>query len=412
MPATLGHDVLTPDRVRDPYPYFAEMRELEPVHWNEHHRAWFVYRFDDVIAALKDTARFSSDRVWPAFKRLDQVQQRERASTYDILGNWMVFQDPPSHTRLRKLVAREFTPRAIERWRPRVEAVVNELIETVVSQREDLDLIRDFAYPLPSTVIAEMLSIPLSDRDLFKGWSDDMMVLVFGARGLADRHKRAQDGMLEMSEYMHRLVERLRKDPDESLISGLIAAQEEDEDLLTDDEIVANSMLFLFGGHETTTNLIGNSFRSLLEHPEALERVRADRTQLKPAIEELLRYDGPSKTEVRIATTDIELGGRTIREGDMVYLVQGSANRDPEVFANPDVLSFERGSTGHIGFGFGVHHCIGASLARLESTVALDALLTHVHDAESAGTEEWVPTMISRGMETFPISYRFEMGSR
>ena len=401
-----GVDLLTPERVTDPYPVFAELRDSRPVFYNERYRAWFIHRHDDLLAALKDP-RFSSDRIGPVFEhKLTESQRRERAPTYRILGEWMVFRDPPDHTRLRKLVSRAFTPRAISLWRPRIIEVTDSLIADL-APRGHMDVIGDFAYPLPAVVIAEMMGVPASDRDLFKDWSDDLMVLVFGARGVEGRRERAQSGLVELSEYLGGLVRRFRAEPAENLIHTLIRAQEGD-DTLTDDEIVGTCILLLFGGHETTTNLIGNGLHALLGNPDQLERLRAndDGEYLRAATEEILRFDGPSKMQVRMAADDVDLGDRVIRRHDMVYLVQAAANRDPEVFAEPDSFDLERNPTDHLGFGFGLHYCLGAAVARLEGAIALDSLARRLPDLR-AGPEppEWHPTLISRGMASFCVSY-------
>ena len=401
-----GVDLLTPERVADPYPVLAELRRERPVFYNEHYRAWFIHRHDDLLAALKDP-RFSSDRIRPVFEhKLTDAQRRERAPTYRILGEWMVFRDPPDHTRLRKLVSRAFTPRAISQWRPRIVEVVDGLVADVAPLGH-MDVISDFAYPLPAVVIAEMMGVPASDRDLFKDWSDDLMVLVFGARGVEGRRERAQNGLLELSEYLGGLVRRFRAAPTENLIGTLIRAQEGD-DTLTDDEIVGTCILLLFGGHETTTNLIGNGLHALLAHPDQLERLRANDggEYLRAATEEILRFDGPSKMQVRMAAADVDVGERVVRRHDMVYLVQAAANRDPEIFADPDRFDLERNPTEHLGFGFGLHYCLGAAVARLEGSIALDALVRRLPDLR-AGPEpaEWHPTLISRGMASFCVSY-------
>ena len=406
-PGGPGVDLLTAERVTDPYPVFAELRRQRPVFFNEHYRAWFIHRHDDLLAALKDT-RFSSDRIRPVFEhKLTEAQRQQRAPTYKILGDWMVFRDPPDHTRLRKLVSRAFTPRAISLWQPRIIEVIDSLIAEL-APRGHMDVISDFAYPLPAVVIAEMMGVPAGDRDLFKDWSDDLMVLVFGARGVEGRRERAQNGLLELSEYLGGLVRRFRAEPQENLIHTLIRAQEGD-DTLTDDEIVGTCILLLFGGHETTTNLIGNGLHALLSHPEQLERLRSrpgGGDYLRAATEEILRFDGPSKMQVRMAAADIDVGGRLIRRHDMVYLVQAAANRDPEVFCDPDRFDLERNPTDHVGFGFGLHYCLGAAVARLEGSIALDALARRLPDLRP-GPEapEWHPTLISRGMSSFCVSY-------
>ena len=397
-------DLLTPARVVDPYPTLSERRTKRPVDWNDEYSAWFIHRYDDVMAALKDP-RFSSDRIRPVYEhKLTPEQQTERGPTYEILGEWLVFRDPPDHTRLRRLVSRAFTPRAVEQLRGRVIEVVGDMIEEV-RPKGSIDLIHDFAYPIPAVIIAEMLGVPAEDRDMFKDWSDDIMVLVFGARDVEGRRERAQQGLVELADYLSGMVRQCRAEPGDNLISTLVAAQDGD-DTLTDHEIVSNCVLFLFGGHETTTNLIGNGMRVLLRHPDELAKLRAQPDLLKSAIEEILRYDGPSKMQVRMAVDDIELRGQTIRAGDMVYLVQAAANRDPDEFPDPDRFDIERNPTSHIGFGFGIHFCLGASVARLEGAIALDALVRELPEMRPGPEEEvWHPTLISRGMDRFPVSW-------
>ena len=231
------------------------------------------------------------------------------------------------------------------------------------------------------------------------------MVLVFGARGLEDRRLKAQHGLMELASYLGDLVKFHRSKPADNIIADLIAAQEGD-DRLSDQEIVANLVLFLFGGHETTTNLIGNGVNALLNNPQQLQKYRRDPESLtKSMVEEVLRYDGPSKMEVRTISDDITMRGKTLRKGDMAYLVQHAANRDPEHFEEPDIFDIEREPNHHIGFGFGIHFCLGAALARLEGSIALERLLTCYPDLSADGEDpHWIPTMLSRGMESFPVS--------
>ncbi len=403
MSTVIDDEVLRSDRVENPHAYFRLMREQDPVHWNEKYRAWFIHRYDDVTEALRDS-RFSSARIQPALDRLSPEQRDERRPTYDILMDWLVFRDPPDHTRLRKLVSRAFTPRAVESWRLRANQVVDETLREL-ADKSSVDLITDFAYPIPAVVIAEIMGVPPNDRDIFKEWSDSVMVLVFGARGLEDRRLKAQHGLMELASYLGDLVKFHRTHSEENIIADLITAQEGD-DRLSDQEIVANLVLFLFGGHETTTNLIGNGVNALLGNPEQLEKYRRNPDGLtKPMVEEILRYDGPSKMEVRTISEDLSMRGQTLQKGDMAYLVQHAANRDPGQFDNPDLFDIEREPNHHIGFGFGIHFCLGAALARLEGSIALERLLTcYPRIAPDSKNPHWIPTMLSRGMESFPVS--------
>jgi len=397
-------EILSAERVADPYPYFAELRREDPVHWNELYGAWFVHRFVDVWEGLRHPA-LSSDRVQPVFEhKLTPEQQQVRKPTFDILRHWMVFRDPPDHTRLRRLVNQAFTPRRVQALRPRVEQLVSELLDDL-GPRGHADLILDFAYPIPAVIIAEMMGVPPSDRDLFKKWSDAIMILVFGGARVEDRRQRAQQGLMELADYLRSLIRRFRSAPEDNLITSLVQAKDQ-HDTLTEDEIVSTCTLLLFGGHETTTNLIGNGTRALLAHPDQLHLLRDDPSLITAAIEELLRFDGPSKMQVRLVAEDTELGGKRLRAGDELYFVQASANHDPDEFESPDRLDLRRNPNRHIGFGFGLHHCLGAPLARMEAAVAIEALIRRLPDLHPGPEPEvWHPTLISRGMEHFPVTF-------
>lgn len=394
-------DMLGGERLADPYPYFAAMLEQDPVHWNEKYRAWFLHKHADVLWALRNPA-FSSDRVVPVFeKHLSPEKRAARKPTLDVLRHWMVFLDPPDHTRLRKLVMPAFSPKAVARMRPRVEEVVRDTLAEL-DGKETFDFVRDFAYPIPAIVVAELIGVPVEDRDKFKKWSDDILTLVFGAQGQADRRELAQQGLIELTDYLRDLIARIRLDPGDDIISSLVRAGDV-EPPLTDDEIVSTCALLVFGGHETTTNLIANGTRQLLLHPEQWELLRTRPDLIGQAVEELLRFDGPSRLEARLLVEDVELRGKTLRAGESVYLVQSAANRDPEVFDHPHTLDITRRKNAHVGFGFGVHHCLGNFLARLEANVAFTAVLDAMPDLALNGPETWHPTMMSRGMRTMPV---------
>jgi cytochrome P450 len=399
-------DLLAPELVADPYPALARLRAESPVCWNERHGAWLVTRFDDVSAGFRDP-RLSSDRVGsflperPAARREDP----EDDPTARILSNWMEFKDPPDHTRLRRLVQKAFTPRTVESLRPRIEEIVEELLCDLAGAGR-ADFVRSFAYPLPATVIAEMLGVPVQDRDLFKGWSDDILGLVFGA-GASDRHARARRGFGELEAYiderLRRARARTREQRSDDLLSALAAAEEQG-DVLSRDEVIGTCVLLLFGGHETTTNLLGTSLWLLHRHPEVRERLQREPGLFPQAIEEFLRFDGPSKMMVRWPIEDLELRGRKIRRGERVFLMQNAANRDPEAFPEPDRLELARRANAHLGFGFGIHYCLGAPLARLEAQLALPALLRRFPELRvETDTPEWNPTLLSRGLRALPI---------
>ncbi len=334
--------------------------------------------------------------------KLTDEQREDRRPTFDILQHWLVFKDPPDHTRLRRLLNQAFTPRSVQAWRPRIEALVDEMVSKVESM-ERFDLIRDFAYPIPAVIIAEMMGVPPEDREVFKSWSDDIMIIVFGGDRLAGRRQRAQQGLLDLAEYLHGLVRHFREEPADNLITSLVQAKESN-DALSEDEIVATCTLLLFGGHETTTNLIGNGMRVLLDHQDQLERIRSDPALMSRAIEELLRFDGPAKMEVRRVSEDLTLRGHRISAGDQLYFVLAAANRDPEEFEAPDTFDLDRSSNRHLGFGFGLHHCLGAPLARLEGSLAIGALVARLPGLRIADVlASWHPTLLSRGLERLPV---------
>lgn len=399
-------DLLSPEAVADPYPLLAELREHDPVHWSERYHSWFVTRYADVDAALRDP-RFSSDRIAPYRRaRLEgsDTDPTVRAA-FGVLEDWMVFKDPPDHTRLRKLLSRAFTPRAVARMRPRITEITDELLDDLArAGTGPVDLISEYAYPLTASVVAEMLGVPREDRSRFKDWSDRITGLVFGGMGDPDRHSDGAGGMAELTAYLGDLVDRHGARPSgppdepagDDLLSALIRARDEG-DALTHDEVVATGVLLLFAGHETTTNLIGNGILALLRHP----------TQAPDApgtVDELLRWDGPAKTIARLMATDVELGGRTLRTGDRVFLCPAAANRDPAVFPDPDRLDVARNPGRQLGFGIGLHYCLGAPLARLEAGIAIPAAMRRFPAMRLADRPlTWHPVLLSRGLHHLPV---------
>ena len=396
-------DLFSPTAVADPYSLLADLRTHDPVHWSARHRAWVLTRYDDVVAGFRDQ-RLSAERIrTPA-----QAGARDTtAAVGRLLREWMVFKDPPDHGRLRRLVQQAFSPRAVRALEPRVVAIVDDLLDALPSHGEAgvVDLRPAFAAPLPAIVIAELLGVPDTDRDRFTAWSDDLIGVVFGAEGVADRRERAEHGFGELSAYFRALVEDRRNDLSDDLLSALIVAHDEGTALSTD-ELISTCTLLLFAGHETTTSLITNGLAVLLDAPLQLARLEQDETLYPTAIEELLRFEGPAKIEVRVAARPIELRGRSIRSGDRIFLATCAANRDPAQFADPDHLDLSRNPNAHLGFGFGLHHCLGAPLARLEASIALQAILHRFPDLTAVSPLReltWHPTLVSRSLATLPV---------
>ncbi len=303
-----------------------------------------------------------------------------------------------------------FTTRAVEQLRSRVEALAAELIDQV-RDRGELDLIRDFAWPLPITVIAEMLGVPREDRPALKAWSDELAAFVGSALATPGKYERAARSGGKMSDYFGDLIAKRRARPRGDLLSALVAAGE-GHDTTSEDELVATAILLLFAGHETTTNLIGNGILSLLRHPAALHALRADPSLIVPAVEELLRYEGPTAAMVRIALEDVGLpGGGTIGRGDRVFLMINAANRDPRQFDEPDRVDIRRDPNRHIAFGYGLHFCIGAPLARLEAQIAIPALLRRLPDlALTTDPLPWLDSLVFRGVRSLPLTFSSRVG--
>ena len=396
-------DPRAPGVLADPYPVFRRLQAEDPVHWSEPLAAWVLTRHADVKSALTDP-RLSSDRISPFLRREAVRAQPEIQELGRLVGRWAVFTDPPDHTRLRRQMNRAFTTRAVEHLRPRIEEVVDHLLGPV-ERRGEMDVIRDLAYPLPIIVIAEMLGVPVEDREQLKAWSDELALFVGSAVAGPAKYERAHRAVSEMTERFRGLVRQRRREPRGDLISELARAEEGGQGL-TEDEVIATSVLLLFAGHETTTNLIGNGLIALLRHPEQLERLRREPALIGDAVEEILRYDAPTGAQVRVALEDVSLHGRTIRRGDRVFVMLNAANRDPARFEEPDRLWIGRPDAGHIAFGHGIHFCVGAPLARLEGEAAIGAIVRRLPELALAGEPlDWLPSLVFRGVRALPVRF-------
>jgi cytochrome P450 len=389
------------DARRDPYRIYRRLREGDPVHRSPAVRGWVLFRHRDCVELLRD-GRFSADDRNLAF----YGRQRAAAAREGLVDSAssdepvMLRRDPPDHTRLRGLVNKAFTARAVEKLRPRVEALADELTSDL-ARRGSFDVIADFAVPLPVTIIAEMLGIPAADRELFKRWSDHMVGFLDPQASPGPRVLRRT--VEEFFAYVDRIAEQRRRRPADDLLSALVLAEEEG-DRLSARELRGTLALLLAAGNETTTNLIGNGLLALLRHPEQLARLREEPGLAPAAVEELLRWDSPVQLTMRIPLEEVELRGRTLRPGQAIVAVLGSANRDPQVFADPERLDLARGDNRHLSFGQGVHFCLGAQLARLEGQVALGALVRRFPDLRLA-TEDlrWRRLTFLRGLASLPV---------
>jgi cytochrome P450 len=397
-------DLLAPEVVWDPYTYFARLREIDPVHWNERWGGWLVTRYDDVVRAFRDPERLSSDRMAHFVRELSPYDQERLSILIRYFSRWLVFTDPPYHTRVRMLVNKAFTPTSVERLRPRVREIVHELVDRVEGKGR-MAFIREFAFHLPVIVISEYMGVPSEDREQVKEWSDETSRIFFIRADDPERRERSQAGLIKLLEYFEPLIHDRRRNPRDDLISALVQAEERG-DLLSHDELLATCTVLLFAGHETTTNLLANGLLALLQHRDQWDLLRQNPTLVRSAVEELLRYDGPVKATFRWAKVDVEMEGKTIRAGDRMLLVLASANRDPAKFTNPDDLDITRNPNPHVAFGHGIHICLGAPLARVEAQEAFGALVERLPQLRLSDQElRYHPTLVSRALEELYVEW-------
>ncbi len=396
-------NIVSPQFKANPFPFLARLRDSEPVYRTalpDKTPVWLVTRYEDVNALLKDE-RFPKDRrnaMTPEqLRRLPWVPPMFRPLERNMLDL-----DQPDHTRLRALVHKAFTPQLVERMRARVQTLADELLEGV-ARRGEMDLINDYALPLPLVIITEILGVPTRDRDKFHRWSKVVVSLSSPNASL-----RVLPGVWRFIRYLRGFFKVRRRDPQDDLASALIQAQEAG-DKLSEDELLAMVFLLLVAGHETTVNLIGSGTLALLEHAKQMEELRSDPSLIKPAVEELLRYTSPVFTSTeRFAREGVSIQGVSIPRGEMVLGVIGSANRDETVFKNPDTLDITREPNRHLSFGQGIHFCLGAPLARMEAQIAINTLLRRMPDLRlkvSPGSLRWRPSMILRGLDSLPVLF-------
>ena len=392
------YNPLSPSVYTDPYPTYERLRDKDPVHWSPLLDSWVFSRYKHVDSILRDHKRFSND-----------TRKRGNPSHIDEsfdLNNQpsMLFRDPPDHTRLRALVSRAFTPAVIEGLAGHIRTIADDLLDQI-DDPSGFDLMEAIAAPLPVIVIAELLGVPIEDRPQFQIWSRHR------ARGLepniTDRERRlVTESGQELDAYFLKIIEQRRQEPQDDLISGLVAA-EEAGDKLSQAELLAMLRLLLIAGNETTTKLIGNGMLALLRNPEQMEALRQSPDLMSSAIEELLRFDAPVQLDVRVALEDVEFDGREVKKGQGIMVLLGSANRDPEVFSEPDRLDLSRQEANHISFGRGIHHCLGAALARLEGRLTFEAIMERFGDLRmQTDRPVFRDNIILRGLDVLPVSAR------
>jgi cytochrome P450 len=400
------YGLLSPEARRDPYPAYARLRAHRTLHFSEAWNGWLLVRYRDVAAGFRDP-RLSASRASAYGALLPPPLRAKLDPLLRNISSWALLMDPPSHTRLRGLLNKAFTPRLAESLRPRIEQLTVELLDGLAG-RGEVDLMAELANPLPIIVIGELLGLPAADRPRLKEWSDALAHFLGSVRLEPAIIEAALRAIVEMEAYFRAALDQRRSKPTDDLLTSLLAAEEEGR-ILNEQELLATCSLILFGGHETTAYLIGNGIKLLYEHPEQLAAVRSEPQCAASAVEEVLRFESPVQRMGRLALDDMELGGQAIRKGDRIWLVMAAANRDGEYYPSPDRFDVRRGDNRHLGFGLGAHYCIGASLGRLEAQLALSGLAQRYPELRLVEREpEWLDNLTIRGLTRLPV----ELGVR
>ena len=390
---------------QNPYPVYHELRERDPVYWSDLWGCWVLTRYDDVVSTMQDFKRFSSKGRFTRVieGELPEPVLEKIAPLIRHYSTGLINVDPPDHTRMRALVHKAFSPRVLERLRSHIQEITDELLDEV-QPRGEMEVIREFAYPLPVIVIAELMGVPQEDRDRLKGWSGRIIEFMATPRPSAEVMLRSQEALLELREYFRGIYDQRRKEPREDLIGNLVEV-EEAGNKLTEEELLSTCVTILIGGHETTTNLISSGLYALLQHPDALLRLKRNPSLIETAVEEFLRYEGPFQRNRRVVMEDLDLRGKRIQKGQLVLQFVGAANRDPEEFPDPDRLDIERQPNRHEAFGYGVHYCLGAALSRIEAPIAINTILNRMPDLKLATDAVTWNNAVFRGLEALPVVF-------
>lgn len=396
------YHLLDPEVLANPYPLYHRLRTEAPVHWDPFLHAWVVTRYPDVVRVLHE---FSADRT-PTPEQLERMNLSAISPIAAVMVKQMLFLDAPAHTRLRSLASSAFTPARVRVLRSHIQQIADTLIDAAMAaQPGQMDIIAEFAEPLPAIVTAEMLGVPIKDHRQLKDWTAVFAEMLGNFQHNPDHVPKVLRALEEMLEYFRDRVRELRVHPREGLINSLLTA-EINGDRLTEEEVIANSIVTMVGGQETTTNLIGNGLLTLLRNPAEMQRLRDDPELVPSAVEELLRYESPSQHTARLARTDVELGGRKIRKRDAVIAIMGAANRDPERFPDPDRLDLARTDNRHLAFGWAAHFCFGAALARIEGQVSFSTILRRMPElALQPVPLQWRTNLGLRGLVALPVRY-------
>jgi pimeloyl-[acyl-carrier protein] synthase len=400
------HALLSPAAQADPYPLYHQLRAVAPVYRSPIFNGWMLTRYEDVKAFLQDPRVVAGGLDVDVRATLPQALQDKWTEIFQFLSLWVVGLNPPEHRRLRQLMNISFKPRLVEKLRERIQEITDELID-VVQATGQIEVIGDFAYPLPAIVIGELLGLPASGRPLLRTWSQTIVTFLgTGTQGDHAAIEAMHQTLRDITDYLGEIIRARRNAPQEDLLSGLIAAEEQGS-VLNAEELVATCVMLLFAGHETTMNLIGNGLTALLQHPDQYALLAADSSLTSNAVEELLRYDGPVQVIWRKAAEDIAIGGEQIRAGERIIPCLGAANRDPAQFPEPDRLDIRRANaSSNITFGHGIHYCLGAPLARLEAQIAFASLLRRLPRLRLVDEAVvWRGLLSVRGVQTLLLAF-------
>jgi cytochrome P450 len=398
-------DLLSDEAVNQPAAYYEKLRGQDPVHWNPRWNGWVLTSYADVAAGFRDHQRLSSDRFAGPFGQQLSAVSSDYQALFGFLSKFFVWKDQPYHTRVRALVNRAFTPRSVEALRPRVRALVTELTESLRGAGET-DFLAGFAFTLPVVVIGDYLGVPAEGRQDLRRWAEDLGAVIFVSGNDADRLRKGEQAMEQLAAFLRPVIAARRAEPREDLLSGMVAAQERG-DFLSEDEVLANAILMVFAGHETTMNLLANGMVAFGRFPDQWDRLRADPALAATATEEILRYDGPIRAMARWAREPLRIRDREIAVGDRVLLAQYAANHDPAQFADPETVDVSRWPNRHTTFGQGIHTCLGAPLARLEAQEAFTALAASFPRFEVAeDTLRYNPNIVSRSLTRLHLTFQ------
>jgi cytochrome P450 len=401
MPTTAPtYDPRDPRVIDDPLPALRRLQDEAPVHWNDALGGWVVVRYEDVRRVQAGT-QVSANRLTPFYESLPGPERQTLQEVIRYINTWVAFKDAPEHGRLRSVLNAVVNVRDIEAMRPRIERAVDELLDRIGDARE-FDFIQAFAFPLPATVIMLLCGLPLGDMEDIKTWSELMKPFIGSATSSPDKYEQAREGAVRMAAYFREVVRERQRRPGEDIISKLVRHRDGAHGL-SEDEIIGTCMLFLFGGHETTTNLIGNGMRCLMRFPDARERLLRDPGLIGSAIEEILRFDGPTGGLVRVVKVEHEFHGHTFRVGDRVFSMVHAANHDPRRFPEPERFDIGRTPNPHVTFNHGPHFCLGAPLARLEGQIALGRAVRRFPTLSLAAPVAYMDTLVMRGVREMRV---------